>query len=357
MAEDPEGGGEKTEDASSKKLSKAREEGQVAKSMEVPSVFVLLAGVLALFVSGYHVYINFLALMTDSFDFKQLPLLNSVNLVHLLILYTQRMFIILAPLMAAVFAAAFLANVAQVGFELSWKAIQPKISKINPIKGFARIFSSRSLVEMVKSILKISIIFAVAYFAVKARTTEIARLYDHSTAYILLYVLKVIFYIFIKVLLIMIVVAILDYAFQRWKFLEDQKMTKKEVKDEHKQMDGDPQVKARIRKLQAEAAQKRMMAEVPEADVVVTNPTRLAVAVKYDSMKMTAPHVVAKGAGPVAANIRKVAEAHHVPIIENKPLARNLYKLVDIGKEIPSRFFQSVAEILAQVYKLKGKTL
>ncbi|MEA1966937.1 MAG: flagellar biosynthesis protein FlhB [Thermodesulfobacteriota bacterium] len=357
MAEDPQGGGEKSEDASSKKLSKAREEGQVAKSMEVASVFVLLAGVLALYYSGYHLYTNFLAVMSDSFVFNQVPLLNDVEAVHLLFLYTERIFIMLASLLAAVFVAAFLSNVVQVGFEISWKAIEPKFSKLDPIKGIGKIFSSKSLVEFVKSIMKIVIIFAVAYSAVKGKSIEIARLYDHSTAYILLYILKVCFYIFIKVILIMVLLALLDYAFQKWKFLEDQKMTKQEVKDEHKQTEGDPQIKSRIRRLQAEAAQKRMMAEVPDADVVVTNPTRLAIAVKYDGMTMNAPMVLAKGAGAVAANIRRIAEESNVPLVEDKELARNLYKIVDIGEEVPSELFQSVAEILAYVYKLKGKSL
>ena len=153
----------------------------------------------------------------------------------------------------------------------------------------------------------------------------------------------------------MIIVAILDYVYQRWKFLDDQKMTKKEVKDEAKQTEGDPLVKSRIRQLQHEAARKRMMAAVPEADVVVTNPTRLAVALKYDGEKMDAPTVLAKGAGPVAENIKKIARENDVPIVEDKPLARNLYSIVDIGQEVPLDLYQAVAELLAYVYRLKGK--
>jgi len=323
----------------------------------VPSVFVLLAGVLALFAFAYHVYTNLLAVMNDSFVFKGVPLINETEVVNLLFLYSQRFFIILAPLLAAVFVAAFVSNAAQVGFQISWKAIEPKLSKLDPVKGIGKIFSSKSLVEMVKSILKIGVIFAVAYWAIEAEKHQLAMLYDHSIGYILLYILRICFYIFIKVILIMLIVALLDYAYQKWKFLDDQKMTKKEVKDEHKQTDGDPQVKSRIRQLQNEAAQKRMMAEVPEADVVVTNPTRLAIAVKYDGMTMDAPTVVAKGAGAVAANIRRIAEESNVPLVEDKMLARNLYEHVDVGEAIPSELFQAVAEILAQVYRLKGKSL
>ncbi len=357
MAEDPEGGGEKTEDASSRKLDKAREEGQVSKSTEIPSVVVLLAGVLAIYAFANFIYQQVLVVMRDGFTFNGVPLLNDVEAVHLMFRCTQSIFIMLAPLLGAVFIAALVSNMIQVGFVISWKAIEPKLSRINPIKGAAQKFNSRALMEFLKSILKIIIIFTVSYMVVKSEILNIIRLYDHSVGEILLYTLKIAFEIFIKVLLVMVVLAVLDYAFQKWKFLEDQKMTKQEVKDEHKQTEGDPQVKSRIRQLQADAARKRMMAEVPEADVVVTNPTRLAVAIKYDGMTMEAPTVVAMGAGPVAANIRRIAQENDVPLVENKVLARNLYKMVEVGQEVPSELFQAVAELLAQVYKLKGKTL
>jgi len=357
MAEDPQGGGEKTEDASSRKIDKAREEGQVAKSTEVPAVFVLMAGVLALY-SFAHVMYNILAaVITDNFVFDSVPLLNDVAAVRLLFDSTQSLFFTLIPLLAAVFIAAFLSNIFQVGFVISWKAIEPKISRIDPIKGFTQKFSSRAMAEFLKSILKIIIISVVTYMVVKSRLEEIVRLYDHSMGEIIICILKISMEIFIKVILVMLLLAVLDFAFQKWKFMEDQKMTKQEVKDEHKQTDGDPQVKSRIRQLQAAAARKRMMSDIPDADVVVTNPTHLAVAIKYDGLSMDAPKVVAKGAGAVAANIRRVANESGVPLVENKELARNLYKMVDIGQEVPTELFQAVAELLAHVYRLKGKTL
>ncbi len=355
MAEDPEGGGEKTEDATSKKLSKAREEGQVAKSVEIPSAFVLLGGVLALYASAYFVYGNILAVMHDSFSFTVLPRISDTAMTHLLFRYSERFFIMISPLLAAVVISALAANIYQVGFQISWKAIQPKLTKLDPIKGFTQKFTSRAVVDLVKSIFKIVIITAVVYFSVSGEMADIARLHDQSVGYILLYILKVSFYIFIKVILAMVFLAVLDYVFQKWKFLQDQKMTKQEVKDERKQTDGDPQVKARIRQLQAQAARKRMMAEVPEADVVVTNPTRLAVAVKYDGKAMEAPMVTAKGAGHVAGKIREIAREAGVPLVEDKVLARNLYSMVEVGREVPSELFQDVAELLAYVYKLKGK--
>lgn len=355
MAQDPGGGGEKTEDASSKKLQKAREEGQVAKSIEIPSVFVLLAGVLSLYAFGFFMYDNFLRIFRDNLVFSTIPVITQTQAVHLLFRISLQLFILLAPMMLAVFVAAMASNFFQVGFEISWKAIQPKISRIDPIKGFAQKFTSRALVEFLKSILKIAIIAWVGYRAIKNDMGDIARLYDHSVGFILLYVMKACLFIFLKVILAMVLLAVLDYAFQKWKFLEDQKMTKQEVKDEFKQTEGDPIIKSRIRQLQREAARKRMMAKVPEADVVVTNPTHLAVALKYDGLTMEAPTVLAKGAGPVAANIRKIAEESGVPVVENKELARNLYASVDIGQEVPSEAFQAVAELLAYVYKLKGK--
>ncbi len=195
----------------------------------------------------------------------------------------------------------------------------------------------------------------VTYYSILGELGNITSLYDYSIGHILLFVLKSAFWIFIKVCLIMIVVALIDYAYQKWKFLDDQKMTKKEVKDETKQTEGDPVVKSRIRQLQHEAARKRMMADVPDADVVVTNPTRLAVALKYDNDQMDAPFVLAKGAGSVAKNIRRIARENDIPLVEDKALARNLYSSVDIGHEVGSELYQAVAEVLAYVYKLKGK--
>lgn len=357
MAEDPESGGEKTEDPTSRKLTKAREEGQVGKSMEIPSVFVLIAGVISLYASAHFVYRNLTAIMQHNFRFERIPSFGQNDLINMLAFHMEKMVITLSPMMIAIFLIALLSNIAQVGFAISWKAIEPKFSKLDPISGFKQKFTSRAVVEFVKSILKIAIISLVVYNSAKSEMIEISRLYDRSVGQILVFILKESFWIFIKVCLVMLVVALLDYAYQKWKFLNDQKMTKKEVKDEIKQTEGDPIVKSRIRQLQTQAARKRMMAQVPEADVVVTNPTRLAVAIKYDGMVMAAPSVIAKGAGPVAENIRRIARENDIPVIENKELARNLYKTVDIGEEVAIELYQAVAELLAHVYKLKNRSL
>jgi flagellar biosynthesis protein FlhB len=355
MAEDPEGGGEKTEDPTARKLEKARQEGQVPRSMEIPSVFVLLGCATALHFFGFYTYKSLVSVMRHTLSFKSIPVITKFEIINIFGINLKYLIIACLPVMVAAILMGLTSNLAQVGFAVSWKAIEPKLSKLNPISGFKDKFSSRALVEFVKSILKITIVFTVVYLSIMAEMENIILLYDYSVAQIFIFILKVTFSIFLKVCIIMLIVAILDYVYQRWKFLNDQKMTKKEMKDEAKQTEGDPHVKSRIRQLQVEAARKRMMADVPEADVVVTNPTRLAIALKYDKMVMDAPGVVAKGAGPVAENIRKIARENDVPLVENKELARNLYKEVDIGEQVPSQFFKAVAELLAYVYKLKGK--
>ena len=357
MAEDSESGGEKTEDASSRKLSKSREEGQVAKSVEIPSVFVLLTGAIALYFSAFNIYHNLMGVLQFNLDFKKIPLLTQLEVVRLLAYHTEKIILMCIPVMGAIVLAAMMSNLAQVGFTISWKSLEPKLSRLDPINGFKQKFTSRAVVELLKTLIKVGVISMVAYNAIKAELVPITFLYDTSVGYILLYMLKVSFWIFVKVCLFMLVVALLDYAYQKWKFLEEQKMTKKEVKDETKQTEGDPLVKSRIRQLQHQAARKRMMADVPRADVVVTNPTRLAVALKYDGKTMDAPKVLAKGAGPVAENIRRIARENDIPLVEDKQLARNLYKSVDIGSEVPTELYQAVAELLAYVYKLKGKKL
>ncbi|OGR20697.1 MAG: flagellar biosynthesis protein FlhB [Desulfobacula sp. RIFOXYA12_FULL_46_16] len=357
MAEDSESGGEKTEDASSRKLSKSREEGQVAKSVEIPSVFVLLTGAIALYFSAFNIYHNLMGVLQFNLDFKKIPLLTQLEVVRLLAYHTEKIILMCIPVMGAIVLAAMMSNLAQVGFTISWKSLEPKLSRLDPINGFKQKFTSRAVVELLKTLIKVGVISMVAYNAIKAELVPITFLYDTSVGYILLYMLKVSFWIFVKVCLFMLVVALLDYAYQKWKFLEEQKMTKKEVKDETKQTEGDPLVKSRIRQLQHQAARKRMMADVPRADVVVTNPTRLAVALKYDGKTMDAPKVLAKGAGPVAENIRRIARENDIPLVEDKQLARNLYSSVDIGGEVPTELYQAVAELLAYVYKLKGKKL
>lgn len=347
---------EKTEKPTGRKLSKAREEGQVAKSPEIASVLVLLIGIMVLYIFGYLFYPKATEVLTGNLGFDEIPQFNKHWCLTLLNRTVGQFFVLVLPVLGAVFVAAFAANVFQVGFQISSKAITPKLEKFNVVKGFGRLFSLKSLMELFKSIVKLSVIGGVAYFAIRGEMGELIKLHNATTAYIFIYILQGIFKIFIWVILIMIAVAIADFSYQKWQFEKDMRMTKQEVKEEHKETEGDPQIKSRIRSIQLQAARKRMMQQVPEADVVVTNPTHLAVAIKYDPFAMEAPQVIAKGAGRVAERIREIAAEHHIPVVENKELARNLYKIIEVGEQIPTEFFRAVAELLAYVYKLKGKT-
>lgn len=348
---------EKTEPATEKKRRDAREEGDVARSVEIPSVFVLLGGICAVYFSAGFMYQNIISVMQDCFSFTHVPDFTDTHCVSLLYRYSAEFFLTFAPVMVTVFLFALITNMYMVGFQISWKAISLKFNKLDPIKGLKGKFSLNSLVELIKSIAKISVIGLLAWFAIRGELGRLMVLYDNTVGQILVYLLKVIFKIFIWAIIPMAALAIADYLYQKWQFEEKLKMTKQEVKDERKQTDGDPQIKSRIRTLQYEAARKRMMQEVPKADVIVTNPTHIAVAIRYDPLSMKAPKVVAKGAGVLAEKIKEVAGKAQVPIVENKELARNLYKSVDIGSEIPGNFYRAVAEVLAYVFRMKGKGL
>ena len=344
---------EKTEQATPKKREEARKKGQVAKSRDATSVAVLLACLIFFWFGSSAMVEKMMALarwlLTQSAQFN----VNCNNIQVLSIGLIYKTFAILSPLFLAAFSMALLANYLQVGFVLSSESVQPKLSKIDPIKGFQKLFSIRSLVELAKNIFKISIVGFVAYVIVRREIENFIPLMDQSVWVILVYIANVAFKIILVVCLALIILAALDYIYQRWEFEKDLKMTKQEVKDESRQMEGDPLVKARIKRLQRDMARKRMMASVPEADVVITNPTHLAVALRYDQAGMFAPKVVAKGAGFIAENIKDIARKNNVPIVNNKPLARVLYKNVDVDEMIPANLYKAVAEVLAFVYRMK----
>jgi flagellar biosynthetic protein FlhB len=345
---------ERTERATPRKREQAREKGQVARSADISSVCVLLAGVLALYFFSHHLYRGLAAAIRSGLSFDRITEFSSAGCLQLCSTVLLRFLVMLLPVMGAVFLAALAANLIQVGFHLSGQALAPRLDKLSVSKGFGRLFSLRSLVELVKSLLKLGIVGGVAYLAVKGQSAGLLSLYDMSPNAITAFILGAALKLFLWVGLIMALVAALDYGFQRWKFEQELKMTKQEVNEEAKQAEGDPQIKARIRSIQQQAARKRMMQALPQADVVVTNPTHLAVAIKYDPLSMGAPQVVAKGAGAVAARIRQLAAGYGIPVVENKALARNLYKTVEPGREIPSELYRAVAELLAYVYRLKG---
>ncbi len=347
---------QRTEDASSKRQKDAEEKGQFAISKEVNSSFVLLGSLLVFVFMGGQIFQDVMEMWRN--------FLTEIGSIHLTEANTFIIFqniskgtvVILAPLMLGISVAGVLANLLQTqGFRFSLKPLEPKFSKLNPMKGMGRLFSKNSLMELFKSITKIAIIGFIAYQTVKSEFSNIPLLMDMEVGQSAVYMGEVSMKIMWHTLWAMITLSLIDYAFQRYTYFEGMKMTKQELKEERKETEGDPLVKARIRNIQAQLSRKRMMAEVPEAEVVITNPIHYAIALKYDRGSMAAPVVSAKGANHLAQKIKDIAREHGVPVVENKPLAQALYKLVDIGGVIPQTLFRAVAEVLAYVYRLKSK--
>lgn len=340
----------KTEKATPRKRQKAREKGQVAKSREIPCVMTLITGITVLYFYGSHMYQRFRG-------FSQYLFVNpSMEQLHLLPhLVLKEFAFMITPIMAGVLIVAIMANISQVGFLFSVEAISFDLTKIDPISGIKRLFSKQMVVEVFKSIAKIAIVGVVVFSIIKGEISNLITLMDREVGAIFQYLMVVSFKIIIYVAPIMVILAVIDYAFQKWEFERNLKMTREEVKEEFRQTEGDPLVKARIRSLQRQMAKQRMMKDVPKADVIIKNPTHLAVALRYVKEEMHAPKVIAKGAGIIAEKIEEIAKSHGIPVIQNKKLAQALYKMVEIGEEIPAVLYQAVAEVLAYIYRLRGE--
>ena len=354
-------GGEKTEPAPAKKLREAREDGKVVKSKELTAAFdlIILFLVLKIFVSfvGNRLMNSFVDIYGRIPDFvrenavdvteKSVAALMSDVLIQILI--------VCVPFFAFGFVVTALISVIQVGWKVTGKPLQPKFDKFNPINGFKRIFSKDSIFELVKSILKIFVIVYVAYTSIRGHAQDIFILYEIPLMQAIMLCGTVIINAGLKISLVYLVIGLADFIYQKYRFNEDMKMTKQEVKDEFKNTEGNPEIKGRQRQRMREASRRRMMQDVPKADVVITNPTHFAVAIKYDAETSKAPVVLAKGEDYLAQKIKEAAREHHIEIVENKPLARMLYANVDIGQEIPPELYQAVAEILAMVYNMREK--
>lgn len=354
-------GGEKTEPATEKKKADARKEGQVAKSKEIENAFSLLALFLLIKI-GISAFgtklIGFFPLVYDDIPEYIKNYDGRVNETSIITLFRETLFEMLkmlAPIFIVGVLVSFVCDVAQVKWRPTAKPLKPKASKINPINGFKKIFSKQAIVELVKSILKIVIILLVTYNYLKKNINGIFLLYSVSLFDGIANTGNLVISLGIRISVAYLIIAFSDYAYQRWKFNDDLKMTKQEVKDEYKNAEGDPQIKGKIRQKMREASQRRMMQNLPKADVVITNPTHYAVAIMYDAEKYDAPIVVAKGENFLAQRIKEVARENDIEIVENKPLARMLYANVEVGEMIPPELFQAVAEVLAFVYHLKGK--
>ncbi|UQZ32102.1 flagellar biosynthesis protein FlhB [Paenibacillus sp. PK3_47] len=348
-------GGDKTEKATPKKRQDARKKGQVAKSAEMSGAVVLLAALISLSVFGSFMKDRFMALYMDVFQNRMSMEVTPENVAKMFNEYGLQILILLAPMLAITFILALVVNYAQVGFMLNGEGVTPKFSKMNPIKGFKNIFSMRSFVEFLKSILKLLIIAYLVYSTLWGEKNSFASLSHVNAEGVYRFAADMTMSLGIKMGVALFIMAILDYMYQKYEHEKSLKMSKQDIKDEYKKMEGDPIIKGKIRERQRRMAMQRMMQDVPKADVVITNPTHFAVALKYDGSQMEAPQIVAKGQDYVALRIREMAKEHGVVTIENKPLARALFQRAEIGDVVPGDLFQAVAEVLAYVYKLKGK--
>ena len=354
-------GGERTEPATEKKLSDARKEGQVAKSREIANGLGLLALFLVLKLWVGNMGTQFLDVF--SVIYSKIPEMvtfwhghmpeHDTNLVfrHMML----ESVIIMAPVLIVGMVISFVSDVVQVGWKPTAKPMQPKFNKINPISGFKKIFSINAIAELIKSIAKIVLIVYICYSYLKDKWVLLFSLYDMPLLQALKLVAETVTDLGIRISIVYMIIAIADFAYQKIKFSLDMRMTKQEIKEEYKQQEGDPQIKGKIRQKMREVSQRRMMQNLPQADVVITNPTHYAVAIKYDPEVADAPIVIAKGEDFLAAKIKEVARENHIEIVENKPLARMLYANVDIGQAVPPELYQAVAEVLAFVYHLQGK--
>ncbi len=354
MAEN-ENGQEKTEPATARRRQRAREEGQVPKSQELNTAMLLIAGVVAFYFFADHFYGNIWEGIIYYLEHIHERDISEESIHAFIMEFGLRVLYILMPFYIIFVVVAIVTNIVQVGFLFTGKQMTPDIKKLNPIKGLAKFVSIRSQVELLKSIIKMFIIAPVMISSVYYSIPGMMTLVSKELIDILIHIGYRALDIAIKALLIMLVLAIIDYIYQRWQQERDLKMTKEEVKQESKDVQGDPQIKSRIRSIQMEMARKRMMEEVPEAEVVVTNPTEYAIALRYDSETMLAPKVVAKGRNVLARRIKEIAIEHNVPIVENRLLAQSLYKLVEVGDWIPPDLYQAVAEVLAYVYKMNDR--
>lgn len=346
--------GEKTEEATPKKKSDAREKGQVFQSKEINTAIVLIALFYALKTFG-HYMLNYLLGFTTTmyghylFD-EGVFTTEGIKLMFYKIVITTAMIVV--PITTVALITGLILSYAQVGFLFTTKTLEFKLSKLNPVEGFKKLFSKKSLVELLKSLVKIFVVGYVIYSYALAQIVTIINLPDVNVGGIVAYLGKAVVSIALRAGGVLFVMAVFDYMYQRWSHNKELKMSKQEVKEEHKQSDGDPQIKSKIKQKQREMAMSRMMADVPQADVIITNPTHFAVAIKYDREISDAPYVLAKGQDLVAQNIKKIANENDVVIVENKVLARTLYSNVEIGYAIPEDLYQAVAEVLAYVYGL-----
>lgn len=344
---------EKTEAATPRRLEKAREEGQIARSRELTTFLLLACGIGALWTTGPLLYRQLGLVMEQAFLFDRARATEPAVLMGHLWLLGERTLMVLLPLFLILMVVALVAPVLLGGMLWSAKSLKPQMSKLNPIKGLKRLFSSQSLAELAKVVAKALLIGMVVTWFLSSRLGEFLALMTQPVDQALVNAMGMAALACGLMVLTLVVVILIDVPYQLWHHAKKLRMSKEELKREHKESDGDPQLKGRIRSQQQAMARQRMMSKVPEADVIVTNPTHFAVALKYEEGRMAAPRVVAKGVDAVAARIRALGEEHGVPQLEAPPLARALYRHVDLDHEIPGELFTAVAEVLAWAFSIR----
>lgn len=345
---------DKTEDATPKKKSDARKKGQIPKSKEVALALTLLSSTIVIATLGGYVGNELKATMITFLNNYLTTALDYNSLQKISVIVVWRLAVIFIPIVIPIMLMGVLANFLQTGALITSEPLKPDLKKLNPINGFKRMFSMRSVVQLLKDSALVTVLGFIGYKFIRDNYTYILTFGDLNPLGVISAMGSLIVSIFFKITIVMIIIALTDYIYQRYQFNKDLRMTKQEIKEEYKQSEGDPQIKGKIRQKQREMAMRRMMQEVPKATVVVTNPTHISIALKYEEGQ-NAPTVVAKGADNVALRIKELAKENDVPIIENKPLARLMYKELEIDQEVPAEMYQAVAEILALVYKLKKK--
>jgi len=344
---------EKTEQATPRKRKEARDKGNVPKSQEVNTAVVLIVGLVGLKFYGAKILGHLSDLMTNVYTHLSTIEVEAALIPELAANGGKFMAALLAPVVGMIMLAGVGANLLQSGWVFSSEPMKPTFNKINPAKGLKKMFSGKSAVELLKSVFKLLIIGVVGYVTLKDQVRIAPYLIEGTAGQIISFIAALGYKVSMRVALVLVILAASDFAYQKFQYEKQLRMTKQEIKEEYKRTEGDPMVKSRIRSIQRERARKRMLADVPTADVVITNPTHYAVALKYDPENHSAPVVVAKGARLIAQKIKEIAREHQVPVVENKPLARGLFAAVEVGGDIPYDMFKAVAEILAYVYRLK----
>ncbi len=352
MAEDQE---ERTEEATDAKREEFRKRGQVAMTRELGTALFFLAASALVYVSARFFLQNIIEIFHRTMGGEMIFILKEGKITEILSFFGYKLLILVSPVFLIAVVLGVAAQVIQTGFLQIEDALTPDLNKLDPLKSISRLFSMKAVADLLKSIVKMICILGMIYLTLKSEIHQIPYLSGLDVSQILTYLGQITFKLLLTVGLFMLVLSLADYFFQKWQLEKEMMMTKQEIKDEHKQREGDPLIKARIRKVQKEVATRKMMSEIPKADVVVTNPTHIAVVLKY-SDKLPAPQLVAKGADFMAEKIKQMAREHNIPVIENKPLARTIFKTMKIGQVIPRELFVAVAEVLSYVYRLRRKT-